>query len=164
MSEPLAPLKSGSKALVIDRLFKVPVERVFDAWILPEELKKWFGPVEEELIDLEADVKVGGHLIFEFVSSEHPRNAIEGQYLDIVPNQRLVFSWSHVVERHDGTIERSPESRVTLTFAAQGSSTQMRLVHENVSPGGQETVDAGWTATLGRLGDYLDHRSGAHPA
>ena len=151
---PTAAVLEGN-ALAIEETLKAPIARVYDAWTLPTEMRVWIGPTEDALIDLQADLYVGGRILLEYASDKHLRNTVEGRYLEIVAQQSLVFSWCCVVERWDGTVKRSPESRVSVTFTAVGDYIKVCLVHEAISDAGREAVGQGWALTLTRMAKYL---------
>ncbi len=88
---PTAAVLEGN-ALAIEKILKAPIARVYDAWTLTTEMRAWIGPTEDALIDLQADLYVGGRILLEYASDEHLRNTVEGQYLEIVVQQSLVFS------------------------------------------------------------------------
>tara|TARA_R110002072_G_scaffold272272_3_gene432414 strand:+ start:1615 stop:2091 length:477 start_codon:yes stop_codon:yes gene_type:complete len=155
MNHPSTSAKLTDKPLVVEEVLKASIERVYNAWTRPEILRKWFGPTEAALVGLEVDLRIGGHIVFEFSSDEHVRNAVEGRYLEIEPLKRLTFSWCHVVETCDGRTNRSPESRVVITFEVDGPHTKIRLVHHGVSDAGRETVGEGWASTIERCAAYL---------
>ncbi|MGH7283998.1 MAG: SRPBCC family protein [Polyangiaceae bacterium] len=48
-------------ALVVRRKIRARVERVFDAWTSPAELRAWWGPRPVTCADAEVDLRVGGH-------------------------------------------------------------------------------------------------------
>jgi len=78
--------------LVFERIVDVPREHVWQAWTKPEILKKWFTPVPWQTIDCEIDLRPGG--IFRTVMRGPEGQEIPnlGTYLEIVPNERLVWT------------------------------------------------------------------------
>lgn len=78
--------------LKLERVVDVPRELVWKAWTMPEHLMKWFTPAPWETVDCEIDLRPGG--IFRTVmrspeGDEHPN---VGCYLEVVENERLVWT------------------------------------------------------------------------
>src|SRR5262245_5711543 len=97
-------------SLTLKRHYSAPVERVYRAWTDPEALKRWFGPSDEgRIVVSETNPRVGGRyrIVLEMASGEQHR--VGGIYREIVPNEKLVFSWAW---------ESTPErvSLVTVKF------------------------------------------------
>jgi uncharacterized protein YndB with AHSA1/START domain len=68
-----------------------------------------------------------------------------GVYREIVPNQKLVFTWAWKT-----TPER--ESRVTVTFKPDGDGTMMTLLHEQFfDDETRERHNTGWTGAIDKL-------------
>jgi uncharacterized protein YndB with AHSA1/START domain len=156
----LAFLKSsaGDQTVVIEGIFKAPIARVYRAWTEPEEMMKWFGPSEEALLAVECDLRIGGRISFEYKTLENISSIIEGTYQTIDLNHKLVFSWSHIVTRPDGSQEATPPSKVTVIFEDLGFETKVRLTHENiVRQAGRDGVTQGWNATFQRLQALFDN-------
>jgi uncharacterized protein YndB with AHSA1/START domain len=78
--------------LVLERDIDVPVDLVWKAWTTPEHIKHWFVPRPWTVTDVKMDLRPGG--IFSTImrspdGQEFPNN---GCYLEVVPNQRLIFT------------------------------------------------------------------------
>ena len=137
-------------SLTLKRHYAAPVEKVYRAWIDPEALRRWFGPSDEgRIVVSETDARVGGRyrIVLEMPSGEQHR--VGGTYRDLVPNERLIFSWAW---------ESTPErvSLVTVTFKRAGEGTEITLVHEQFfDEAARDRHQHGWTGTFERLARYL---------
>jgi len=120
-------------------------EAVFDAWTDPASLAAWMTPVGRAQVEL--DLRIGGTfrivMIGEGREIEHT-----GRYLEIDPPRRLVFTWQ---SPYTG---RAP-SRVTLTVARAGSTSELTLVHEELPPDAGISHEGGWSQILERLAGHL---------
>ena len=146
----------GDEPVLVEGLLPSPPARVFAAWTTPAELTRWFGLRENGMISAEVDLRVGGVWRFEMRSDSNSRQFLEGEYLEVAPPKRLVFSWRHVVLPPSGEPEPSPVSRVELTFEPQGAATRLRLRHEAIEQQPARIgVGAGWNASMERLGRIL---------
>ena len=108
--------RQSDRELVVTRTFDAPVRIVFEAWRRPELFQRWWIPSSADLtlISCEMEVRTGGRYRLEF---GHPLSdqpiAFFGTYLEVVPNQRIVW-----------TNEESDQGAVTtVTFEAQGDKT-----------------------------------------
>jgi uncharacterized protein YndB with AHSA1/START domain len=80
---------------------------------------------------------------------------ISGTYKEIVPDKKLVFTWTHSLE------EFAKDTLVTVTFVARGNGTEVIIKHTNFTA--QATADKhniGWEACLENLAGLitLDYR------
>ncbi|MCW5674318.1 MAG: SRPBCC family protein [Xanthobacteraceae bacterium] len=87
------PFKPDPKLdLVLERDIDVPVELVWKAWTTPEHLKHWFVPKPWSVSDVKIDLRPGGEFSSVMLSPEGKEFPNNGCYLEIVPNERLVFT------------------------------------------------------------------------
>lgn len=83
----------ADRELIITRSFDAPARLLFEAWSKPEHLKKWFGPVGYPVTMCEMDFRVGGLWRAAMTGpSGTQQTPFGGEYLEIVPNRRIVFS------------------------------------------------------------------------
>jgi uncharacterized protein YndB with AHSA1/START domain len=105
----------------LTRLFDAPRNLVFEAMTKPEHVRRWWGQLGEgySVPSCEIDFRVGGK--WRFVN-RHPRGevAFRGEYLEIVPPDRLVFT--EVMEPYP-----EPGSVVTSVFTEEGGKTRLTV-------------------------------------
>lgn len=91
MKSPL--LKPDPKLdLVLEREIDVPVELVWRAWTTPDSIKHWFCPRPWSVTKCEIDLRPGGVFSTVMRSPEGQEFPNLGCYLEVVPNQRLIFT------------------------------------------------------------------------
>ena len=132
--------------VVVERTFSAPRERVFRAWIDPSLMEKWFAPVTMKPVGIEANVVVGGSYRIGMRHQDGTIHYARGKYIEILPPERLVFTWAWETE--------SPEvdSLVTVEFFEQGDSTRVVLRHEQLTTlSSQESHRRGWEGCLRHL-------------
>lgn len=78
--------------LVLEREIDVPVELVWKAWTTPSSLKEWFVPKPWSIASVEIDLRPGGIFATTMRSPEGEEFPNVGSYLEVVPNERLVFT------------------------------------------------------------------------
>jgi uncharacterized protein YndB with AHSA1/START domain len=109
-------------------------------------MKAWWGPQEgDEVLLLETDVRVGGrfHIVFRALDGEE--HSVSGIYREVVPDERLVFSWAW-----RSTPER--ESLVTIALRPEGEGTMLTLTHEQFfDEKARDNHRTGWMGALDKL-------------
>lgn len=78
--------------LSIERIVDVKPEQVWKAWTNPEHLKKWFTPAPWKTVAAEVDLRPGGAFNTTMESPEGQQYPNSGCYLEVVENQRLVWT------------------------------------------------------------------------
>lgn len=78
--------------LVLERVVDVPPELVWKAWTEPEHVKEWFAPAPWSVSECEIDLRPGGAFTTVMRSPEGEEFPSSGCYLEIVENERLVFT------------------------------------------------------------------------
>ncbi|MES2035813.1 MAG: SRPBCC family protein [Pseudomonadota bacterium] len=114
--------RRGDRELVVTRIFDAPPSTVYRAWSQPELFQRWWVPKSASGISLvacEMDVRTGGKYRLEFGAGGSDTMAFYGKYLEVVPNERMV--WTND-EGEEGAI-------TTVTFEDQGGKTLLHF-HE----------------------------------
>jgi len=142
----------GADPIVVEGYFAASPERVFRAWTEPDRVKKWFGHQPNSLASAAIDLRPGGRWRFLFTDDGTGQRGFEGEYIEIEPARRLVFSWSHVTVDAHGHREATPESRVDVQFVPTGSGTMVKLLHSGIrSEDARKGVGTGWTNAFASL-------------
>jgi uncharacterized protein YndB with AHSA1/START domain len=132
----------------LHRLLPASPQEVFDAWTDPESLQQWLCPGTVSVTHVELDVRVGGH--FRIVMREATKDLVHtGEYREIAPPQRLVFTW-----RSSGTYDQ--ETLVTIELHSRGNKTELVLTHErfpDASSAGKHKD--GWQDIVRKLAVYF---------
>jgi uncharacterized protein YndB with AHSA1/START domain len=82
----------ADRELVMTRLIDAPREKLFRAWTDPELLKQWFAPLPWTTPVVELDLRPGGACLMVMRGPDGNEFANRGVYLEIVENERLVFT------------------------------------------------------------------------
>jgi len=79
----------------IERTFAAPARDVFAAWTSAELLRRWYPPGADWTTPVaEVDVRVGGRLRLVMRSPHGAEFGGGGEYREITPPRRLVFTWT----------------------------------------------------------------------
>jgi uncharacterized protein YndB with AHSA1/START domain len=82
-------------AIRIVRRFAAPIEAVFGAWTSTELLRRWYPPgADWDTPVAEVDLRVGGRLRLVMRSPDGEAFGGGGEYREITPPTRLVFTWT----------------------------------------------------------------------
>ena len=142
---------AGSPSLTLTRRFRARPEKVWAAWTDPERLIAWFCTTQAKpgTLRAELDVRVGGRyrISFDLESGEH--SEVGGVYREVVPNERLVFSWAW-----HSTPER--ESLVTVAIRPDGDGALMVFTHEQFfDETARDNHAKGWSELFAQLETIL---------
>jgi uncharacterized protein YndB with AHSA1/START domain len=109
-------------------------------------MKRWFAPSDDFAVPVvEADVRVGGRYRIVMHSPDGEEHDVRGEYREIVPNEKLVFTWAW-----RSTPER--ESLVTVRLRPAGAGTELTVTHEQFFDAeARDKHRQGWEGCLGRL-------------
>ena len=143
------------RVLVITRVLEAPRALVFKVWTQPEHLVRWWGPTGFTLPDCKVELRKGGAFRCHMVSPENSHHHMHGAYQEILPPERLSFTWAWIDE--DG--KRGHETLVTVLLeeaGAQGEKTRLTL-HQAVfeSETARDAHEGGWTQCFERLVAYV---------
>ena len=81
-----------SHNLVLQRVIDLQREKLWRCWTEPELLKQWFCPRPWGVARAELDVRAGGSCHIMMLSPEGEEFPNPGVYLEVIPNERLVFT------------------------------------------------------------------------
>jgi uncharacterized protein YndB with AHSA1/START domain len=150
-------LAADDRVLVITRIFDAPRELVWRAWTDPELAIRWYGPRDYPGTYIEGDLRPGGKWRGCLRGTATGEELWQGGvYREIVPNERLVFTFAW-----DEEGERGQEMLVTLTFEDAGEDagagkTRFTLRQEVfASVEERDGHNYGWNSTFDRLQDVL---------
>ncbi len=139
--------------LVLERTVAVPPALVWRAWTEPEHLKKWFTPRPWTTPECEMDLRPGGLFRTVMRSPEGAEHENIGCFLEIVPEERLVFTDAlGAGYRPRG----KPFMTGVVTMEPADGGTLYRAVAIHGSPETRKTHEAmgfhdGWATALDQL-------------
>lgn len=134
----------------VSSAFDFPAERIFDAWLDPEQAAKFLFKTDTGIMKKVAiDARVGGRFCIvetrDGVDAEHV-----GEYLEIDKPRRLRFSFGG---------HPFPATYVTITITTREQGCLLELVHEGVWQDYESRVIEGWTGIL----QFLEQRVLSQP-
>lgn len=143
--------------LVLERVVDVPRELVWEAWTKPEHVSKWFTPAPWTITDCEIDLRPGGIFRTVMRSPDREESTTVGCYLEIVPNERLV--WTDALLPGYRPSE-NPFLTAIVTLEPQGSGTRytaMAVHRDEATRKRHEEMGFydGWGTVLDQLVEYV---------
>ena len=158
---PTAPTSdTADREMVLSRIVDAPRELVFDVWLDPEHVGRWWGPNGFRTTTHEMDPRPGGVWRFTMHGPDGTDYGNRIVYLDIERPERLVY-------RHSG--EAGTEDvrfHTTVTFTMEGTQTRVTLRSLFESAAERDRVVEKYGAieggeqTLARLATYVARQSG----
>ncbi|MFL5256361.1 MAG: SRPBCC family protein [Rhodopila sp.] len=144
---------ASDRELILTRLIDAPREAVFRAWTDPRLLTQWFAPLPWTTPAAELDARPGGACLVIMRDPEGHEFPNRGVYLEVVPNERLVFTDAYTKAWEPSG---KPFMTVILTFEDEGGRTRYtaRVRHWTVAD--RETHEKmGFHEGWGRCTDQL---------
>ena len=119
MKNPTTVERTSDREIVVTRTFDAPARLVFDAWTRPDLFMRWWAPRSMGMVlrSCEMDARTGGKYRLEFGQDASSSFAFFGKYIEVIPNQRIV--WTND-ENDDGAV-------TTVTFEEKGGQTLLTL-------------------------------------
>jgi uncharacterized protein YndB with AHSA1/START domain len=152
----------------ISRLFEAPRALLWQCWIDPSHLGRWWGPRSVTCPVCEVDARAGGQFRIVMRDAKGNDYPVEGVFREIVPLERIVKeddTSGHSAEWHDlvdperkGQGQRSIPMVTTVTFADEAGGTRLTAATTLQSIGIRDGfvkvgLAEGWSSSLDKLAD-----------
>ncbi|WP_326558375.1 SRPBCC family protein [Micromonospora sp. NBC_01796] len=146
----------ANKELVITRIFDAPRELVYQAFVDPDQIAQWFGPVgfsvPRDTIDI--DARTGGHQRMVMVSDDDPNmtSPVDARFTEVIENELLVGA-----EEWDPTPgEAEPVAMyMRLEFHDEGDKTRIVLRQGPYTEEVEGMAREGWNSSFTKLDNLL---------
>lgn len=158
-------LNNKKEELSIKRIFDAPIEKVWRAWTVADNFKKWWGPKDFTAPDIKIDLAVDGKYLFCMRGPDGKEYWSTGIYKKIIPHKKLVMTDSFADEKgnvvsasHYGMDDFPLELEVTVNFKERkNGKTEMFLRHRGL-PRGQmlDLTRQGWEQSFDKLEKSLE--------
>jgi uncharacterized protein YndB with AHSA1/START domain len=114
-----------NRDLTLTRLIDAPPEAVYKCWTTPALITQWFTPPPYKTIHAETDLRPGGSNYIVMQSPEGVEMPNRGIYLEVVPNEKLVFTDAYTAAWDPSA---KPFMTVILTLENEGGKTRYTAV------------------------------------
>lgn len=137
--------------VTLTRRFPDDETTLFRAFTDPAALRQWWGPRGFVIDAITFPAQVGEAYRVELTAPDGSHWAHEGQFLEVDPPHRLVYTWRWTA----GPLARV-ESLVELTFTSESTGTLVTVCHSRFASDTESDAHAtGWRDTLERVGAWL---------
>jgi uncharacterized protein YndB with AHSA1/START domain len=150
-------MTQATHELTISRIFDAPPELVYRAFVDPDQLCLWFGPVGFSVPceTVQIDARVGGFQRFVMISDDDPteRSSIDATFTEVVENELLVGHQD--VEGIPGTTG-TVRFRLRLEFHEEpGGKTRLELRQGPFHEPLEDDTKTGWESSFTKLDSLL---------
>lgn len=146
--------------LVLDRTIPVPPGRVWAAWTEPELMMQWFTPAPWKTVACELDVRPGGGCVTTMESPDGERYPNAGCYLQVEPNQLLVFTSVMTADFRpaapsNGAGDLGFTARIEIEATADGGTHYRAIAMHAREESCKQHADMGFAESWGAALDQL---------
>jgi uncharacterized protein YndB with AHSA1/START domain len=134
--------------ILIRREFDAPKHLVFKAWTTPELVSRWWPGRRGKMATAEIDLRVGGAWRYVMDAQGGFEVAFHGEYREIVPNERLVYTEIYEGAPEAGAVVNvvtftEVDGRTLLESLTQCPSKEVRdaIIDSGMEGGMQEGMD-----------------------
>jgi uncharacterized protein YndB with AHSA1/START domain len=125
--------------ILITREFDAPKHLVYRVWTTPELVSRWWSGHRGTTTEVELDLRPGGRWRYVLKSNDGAEVGFHGEYREIVPDERLVYT--EVYELPGVDLDSVDGPLITVTFTAlDGDRTRLELLTETGSEELRDTI------------------------
>lgn len=151
MIDDMAAGQQAELRLELEKVFVVPPERIFTAFVAAEQLRRWWGPAGFSVSRLEFDAVEGASYRIAMQPPEGDVFHICGTFHAVEPPRRISFTFAYEEPDPD-----DQETLVTVTLEPSDPGTRVILDQGPFKTGARlELHREGWTDTFERLERWL---------
>ena len=150
-----AAVKFDTQDIVVDEVLPHAPETIWKALTTGELIARWLMPATG------FEPVKGKHFTFKTTPAGAWDGFIRCQVLEVMPNERFVYSWK---SGHEGNVGYGSwlDTVVTWTLSRAGNGTRLRLVHSGfVAPKNDsalKTMGEGWKKVVPQIGAVADEQ------
>ena len=144
----------------IIRTFHAPIERVWEAWSKPEQIKQWWGPETFTCPEAKIDFREGGQYNFAMKEANGKVYWSGGEYQEIIKNKRIIYT-DHFTNSEGKKLEPREynmpgvwpdDLTVTIEFEKTDTGlTKMKLRHEGIPAEMHDDCERGWNSSFDKM-------------
>lgn len=150
-------VKNNPNEIYICRTYDASVEDVWEAWVDPVKVAKWWGPRGFTITTKSKDVRTGGSWVYTMHGPDGVNWPNVTKFLEVEKYSRLVYD-------HGGNENQPPMFRVTVEFTEVKGKTKMEMSMALPTPEAARETEkfikkAGGNSTWDRLSEFLEKDS-----
>ena len=148
-------MNNTDQTVEVTRQFTKSVQELYDAWINEDKLKQWWHPANNKLVHVENEVIEGGNIKYEFETHNGDKSfVITGQYKEVEPAAKLVYTWNWKMPGSDASKESHFE--LTVKFTGNETGSGIHIIQRDLDK--EEVIhprQKGWEEELESLAQFL---------
>ncbi len=133
--------------------FNASPDRVFEAWINPQQMTKWFHPDSTTYYhEADVDPRPGGKFRITLTTKSGPIAAL-GEYLVFDRPKQLQMSWQWDFEGAEGFV-----SRLNIDIAPENNGSNFVMTHDRfVDEEARNNHQQGWTGCIEAMDTFFNN-------
>jgi len=153
------------KEVNFDREYDAPVEKVWQAWTEPDQLKTWWGPDNVVIPECEVDLRAGGrfYIVMEAGEAMGPykgtRWPMEAKFTVVENKSKLVYEAKAWTEGHEETTQIDQVTEITFFENSSKTKISLKATIYKIGPDAKMAVEGmqmGFTQQLDKLSNFLE--------
>lgn len=151
-------MREAQFELSVERYIDAPPESVFKVW--KEQLEQWWCPKPWTTEVIEVDLRPGGRFALVMRGPSGEREAQEGVFLEVVPNEKIVFTDAFAA----GWVPQSPFMIGFFEIKPEGYGTRYRAGSRHWDEAAHKQheemgFEEGWTKVAEQLAQLAEQQS-----
>jgi len=123
----------GGSSVRLTRTLKATPDEVYQAFLDPARLSRWFGPGDFDVLDVDIDPRPGGRHHTVVAGPNGIRGTFACEIRELIPAERIVLSWSWVLDSPTPQADPQHGSVLTITLReAAAGVTELTLLHSHL--------------------------------
>lgn len=115
------------------RVVDAPPDAVYRAFLDPEVLSRWYGPADFTVLRSSIDARIGGEHRTQITGPDGVRGWFVSTIRDLIPDRRIVLTWSWVADNPSPSQPPQGDSTVTVELRPIGEeSTRVTIIHDRL--------------------------------
>lgn len=131
-------LTQSNEHIVLSRLYRFPAQRVFEAWINPQQISKWWAPDGATVPFCMIDLRTGGRFTMYIRSENGLTHRYFALFAQIVKEERLVL---HFYDQ-PGSFLKRPAVLLMVDFDQHSNGTRVVVSAEKTDRGQHPPIAA----------------------
>jgi uncharacterized protein YndB with AHSA1/START domain len=142
---------TDGESLSVERMVRSKIDNVFDAWVDPVLIPRWWGAGDVTCPEAQVDLRVGGQYR---IANQMPDGAvmwIAGTFVAIDRPTRIEYTWAMETGNNADV-----SSNVVVTFEDKGDATNIIVVQTHIADAVTREIHLdGWVGCLAGLDSLL---------
>jgi uncharacterized protein YndB with AHSA1/START domain len=146
------------RTVSITRIFDLPVDKIWEAWSVPEIFKKWWGPEGYSCPYCSIDFRTGGKYIASMKGPDNKEVYSSGLYREIIPLKKIVYEDNFSDSKGnpvDPSFYNMPGDWgnviVSVTLETKDARTKMTMNQTGIPAGMYDDCINGWQQCFDKM-------------